>query len=59
MEDKTHKLIAEAISEFIYCTFESDVDAYEIDKALELLDDVEITSITKDELATILLQRGF
>ena len=59
MEDKTHKLIAEAISEFIYCTFESDVDAYEIDKALALLDDVKITSTSKEDLATILLQRGF
>ena len=59
MEDKTHKLVAEAISEFIYYTFESDVDAYEIDKALNMLDDVKITSIPKNELATILLQRGF
>ena len=59
MEDKTHKYLIETISEAIYFTFESEVDASEIDKALALLDDVKITSIPKNELATILLQRGF
>ena len=59
MEDKTQKHLSETISELIYCTFESDVDAHDINNALKLLGDIEITQTPKDELATLLLQRGF
>ena len=59
MQNEANKLIAEAISEHIYFTAESEVSDNDIRRAKRLLPDVDFLAKDKEELATLLLQEGY